>query len=96
MKWLNQGCSEANGWCGGAGFTFDTKVNYFDLALLADCWLVRDTLPPMPNIAVHYTGARPPRPHRPSYCSSAVSSSTSMCACWGPSTSINVWSSLTV
>jgi len=62
-KWLNQGCSEANGWCSGADFTFDSKVNAFDLALLADCWLVRDTTPPVPNpaeweIAPEMTGSR--------------------------------------
>ena len=51
MKWLSTGCSEANGWCDGADFTFDSKVNFNDLALLADCWLVRDTTPPVPNPA---------------------------------------------
>ena len=51
MKWLNEGCSEANGWCDGADFTFDSKVDAIDLAFLADCWLVRDTTPPVPNPA---------------------------------------------
>jgi hypothetical protein len=49
MKWLHQGCSEANGWCGGADLTFDSRVNALDLAALADCWLARDTMPPVPN-----------------------------------------------
>jgi hypothetical protein len=49
LKWLDQGCNEGNGWCDGADFTFDSEVGAADLAVLADCWLVQDTTPPMPN-----------------------------------------------
>ncbi len=49
LKWLEEGCSEADGWCGGADFTFDSRVDARDLAALAECWLVEDTTPPVPN-----------------------------------------------
>ncbi len=49
--WRNSGCSEANGWCGGANVTFDGKVDANDLALFAECWLVRDTKAPTPDPA---------------------------------------------
>jgi len=52
LNWLDEGCSEADGWCGGADFTFDSEVNVRDLAFFADCWLVRDTTPPEPNPAL--------------------------------------------
>ena len=47
LNWLDEGCSEADGWCDGADFTFDSQVNVRDLAFFADCWLVRDTTPPV-------------------------------------------------
>ncbi|MGE5297444.1 MAG: right-handed parallel beta-helix repeat-containing protein, partial [Solirubrobacterales bacterium] len=50
-KWLCSGCSETTGWCDGADFTFDSKVDAFDLAFLADCWLAQDTSAPMPDPA---------------------------------------------
>jgi len=49
QKWLDEGCSEADGWCDGADFTFDSKVDARDVAVFADCWLVRDTTPPSPD-----------------------------------------------
>jgi hypothetical protein len=48
-RWLDEGCNQANEWCKGADFTFDSKVDAFDLALFADCWLVQDTTAPVPN-----------------------------------------------
>jgi hypothetical protein len=48
-NWLKQGCAETNGWCNGADFTFDSKVDARDLATFAECWLVSDTTPPVPN-----------------------------------------------
>ncbi len=50
-NWLDEGCSEANGWCDQADFTFDSSVNGRDLAVLADCWLVQDTTAPEPDPA---------------------------------------------
>jgi hypothetical protein len=50
-KWLDEGCSEANGWCDQADVTFDSRVNVRDLTVLADCWLVQDTTPPAPDPA---------------------------------------------
>ena len=49
LYWLNSGCSEANGWCGGADFTFDTHVNFSDLSSFYECWLAEDTDAPVPN-----------------------------------------------
>jgi hypothetical protein len=48
-KWLNEGCSLANGWCSGADFTFDAGVDLKDLAIFAECWLVEDNNPPLPD-----------------------------------------------
>ncbi|MHC4498684.1 MAG: right-handed parallel beta-helix repeat-containing protein, partial [Planctomycetota bacterium] len=47
-KWLDS-CSEADGWCEGADVTLDTRVSIEDIAFLADCWLVRDTVAPIPD-----------------------------------------------
>lgn len=49
LKWLNQGCSEGNGWCQGSDFTFDNEVEYGDLAFFTDCWLREDTSAPIPD-----------------------------------------------
>ena len=48
-SWLNQSCSASNAWCGGADITTDESVDFRDVIFMADCWLVRDTLPPTPN-----------------------------------------------
>ena len=50
-SWLDENCSEANGWCDQADFTFDSTVTARDLAVLADCWLAQDTTPPEPDPA---------------------------------------------
>jgi hypothetical protein len=48
--WLESGCSDLNGWCGGADLTFDGIVDFEDKAfLVAECWLVEDTKAPIPN-----------------------------------------------
>jgi hypothetical protein len=49
LHWLDAGCSSDNDWCDGADLTFDTHVNFEDLALLYDCWLAEDTSAPLPN-----------------------------------------------
>jgi hypothetical protein len=49
QNWLDEGCAETDGWCGGADFTFDSHVDARDLAVFADCWLVQDVHPPVPN-----------------------------------------------
>ncbi len=49
LYWLNEGCSDSNGWCGGADLTFDTYVNSYDLTFLNECWLAEDTEPPSPS-----------------------------------------------
>jgi hypothetical protein len=49
LEWLDEGCKQANGWCKGADFTFDSRVNAIDLAVFAECWLVEDTTAPVPN-----------------------------------------------
>ncbi len=48
-EWMRGGCSEGNSWCNGADVTFDGAVNAVDLQELADCWLVSDTMAPLPN-----------------------------------------------
>ncbi len=48
-EWLSEGCGQAGGWCNGADFTFDSRVDTFDLAFFAECWLVQDTTPPAPD-----------------------------------------------
>ena len=48
-NWLRKGCNETNGWCGGSDVTFDGTVDRVDLEALANCWLVSDKVPPMPN-----------------------------------------------
>ena len=48
-QWLRQGCNETNSWCRGSDVTFDGTVDAVDLEALANCWLVSDTVPPMPN-----------------------------------------------
>jgi len=50
-KWLSEGCGQAGGWCNGADFTFDSRVDALDLSFFAECWLVRDTTPPAPDQA---------------------------------------------
>jgi hypothetical protein len=65
LHWLDTNCSEANNWCGGADFTFDSRVDFEDLDLLHDCWLAQDTNAPLPNpsqwkIAPYSTPATPP------------------------------------
>jgi len=50
-RWLDQGCSDADGWCGGADVTFDMAVNFKDVAFMAECWLVEDLSPPFPDPA---------------------------------------------
>jgi hypothetical protein len=49
LRWLDEGCSELNGWCDGADLTFDSMVDARDLAVMADCWLVQDITPPEPD-----------------------------------------------
>ncbi|MHC4212471.1 MAG: right-handed parallel beta-helix repeat-containing protein, partial [Planctomycetota bacterium] len=49
MSWLDDGCTFGNNYCDGADFTSDGYVNNIDLGFLADCWLLRDVLPPSPN-----------------------------------------------
>ncbi len=51
LRWLDTGCSEADGWCDGADLTFDSLVDTRDLAVFADCWMVSDTTPPAPDPA---------------------------------------------
>ena len=51
QTWLEEGCSEDNGWCGGGDVTFDMKVYFEDVAFMADCWLVEDIWPPLPDPA---------------------------------------------
>jgi len=51
LSWLDEGCSEADGWCMGADLTYDSQVDARDLAVLADCWLVVDTTAPDPDRA---------------------------------------------
>jgi parallel beta helix pectate lyase-like protein/List-Bact-rpt repeat protein/von Willebrand factor type A domain-containing protein len=51
QQWLNESCSEIDGWCSGADFTYDSQVDARDLAVLADCWMVEDTTPPTPDRA---------------------------------------------
>ncbi|MBP8912224.1 MAG: right-handed parallel beta-helix repeat-containing protein, partial [Phycisphaerae bacterium] len=48
-QWLNEGCIPVGGWCKGADFNFDSRVNTLDLSFFSECWLVRDTTPPMPD-----------------------------------------------
>ena len=48
-SWLDQSCSESNGWCRGADITTDESVDFRDVIFMADCWLAQDTLPPSPN-----------------------------------------------
>jgi hypothetical protein len=50
-KWLDEGCSDADGWCGGADITFDMRVNFKDVAFVAECWLAEDLSPPLPDPA---------------------------------------------
>jgi hypothetical protein len=53
LRWLDEGCSDQDGWCQGRDLTFDTKVNYYDLKDFSDCWLYGvigpDTTPPTPD-----------------------------------------------
>jgi predicted outer membrane repeat protein len=49
LSWLDQGCSDINGWCRGADLTFDKSVDLGDLAYFAECWLVADTEAPIPD-----------------------------------------------
>jgi hypothetical protein len=49
LYWLNENCSNGNNWCDGADITFDSHVNFRDLALLHECWLAEDTDAPLPN-----------------------------------------------
>jgi len=51
QRWLDEGCSEIDGWCNGADFTYDSQVDARDLAILADCWMVEDVTPPTPDRA---------------------------------------------
>ena len=46
LRWLDDGCSEADGWCDGADLTYDSLVDARDLQVFADCWLVTDTEAP--------------------------------------------------
>ncbi|HLB73680.1 MAG TPA: right-handed parallel beta-helix repeat-containing protein, partial [Sedimentisphaerales bacterium] len=50
-RWLDQGCSDADGWCGGADATLDAAVDFDDVAFMATCWLVEDNAPPVPDPA---------------------------------------------
>ena len=50
-RWLEEDCSERNGWCGGADVTFDSRVDIRDYAVFADCWLAEDDTPPVPDPA---------------------------------------------
>jgi len=50
-RWLDEGCSDVDGWCAGADVTFDMAVNFKDVAFIADCWLVEDLSPPFPDPA---------------------------------------------
>jgi hypothetical protein len=49
VRWLDQGCSQGNSWCAGADITFDSYVNFEDLAIFVACWLLEDTVAPLPN-----------------------------------------------
>jgi predicted outer membrane repeat protein len=51
QQWLNESCSEIDGWCSGVDFTYDSQVDARDLAILADCWMVEDTTAPTPDRA---------------------------------------------
>jgi hypothetical protein len=48
---LSEGCGQVGGWCNGADFTFDSRVDAMDLSFFSECWLVRDRTPPMPDPA---------------------------------------------
>ena len=48
-NWFRDDCSDDNGWCDGADTTFDTYVNFDDLFLLTECWLVEDIVAPLPD-----------------------------------------------
>jgi hypothetical protein len=52
QKWMNEACSDANGWCSNTDLTYDGWVDVKDLKAFADCWLeklVIDTVAPVPN-----------------------------------------------
>jgi len=51
LSWLNEGCSDVNGWCGDADLTLDTYVDSDDLAIFAKCWLAVDDKAPEPDPA---------------------------------------------
>jgi hypothetical protein len=51
QSWLDEGCSEVDGWCGGADITFDATVDFKDMMFMASCWLVEDNVPPVPDPA---------------------------------------------
>jgi predicted outer membrane repeat protein len=48
-QWLSDGCSDKNGWCDGADFNYDGRVDFTDQAMLASCMGVQDTEPPVPD-----------------------------------------------
>jgi hypothetical protein len=47
--WLEESCSKQDAWCQGADLTSDTRVDFRDILFLADCWLVFDATPPIPD-----------------------------------------------
>jgi len=54
LSWLNEGCSDANGWCSSSDLGFDGSVGLEDLTVMADCWLeplvlISDNVAPSPN-----------------------------------------------
>ncbi|HEX42087.1 MAG TPA: hypothetical protein ENN81_08510, partial [Phycisphaerales bacterium] len=42
QRWLTEGCSDGDDWCGGADITVDTVVDFADMAFMSTCWLVED------------------------------------------------------
>jgi len=67
VHWLEEGCSGGDEWCQGADLTFDTIVDYRDLAFFVECWLVADSMAPEPDpseweIEPHSTSMAPPYP----------------------------------
>ena len=49
QQWLDEDCSDENGWCQGSDFTFDMLVGFEDFGFFAECWLVEDTDGPLPD-----------------------------------------------
>jgi len=50
-NWLDDGCGDSDGWCGGADLNMDHQVDFKDYAILGDCWMFEDVVPPKPDPA---------------------------------------------